>query len=188
MYNDCLVSVDCVDFPIPHAGRKFHTHKWRFHSALRYEIAVGIVSGDLVWINGPYEAGLWNDISIFRNALLHQLEDGERVESDDGLRGVSPQYSKCPRSIGNRVECEEMQQLVRSRHETVNKRFKQWNILKSIYKGKIEYHGGYFRIVAIITQLCIEHGEPLFSVEYEDPYDDDYYFAEEADDNVDEWM
>jgi hypothetical protein len=34
------VSVDCVDFPIPHAGRKFYTHKWRFHSALRYEIAV----------------------------------------------------------------------------------------------------------------------------------------------------
>jgi hypothetical protein len=65
-----------------------------------------------------------------------------------------------------------MQQRVRSRHETINKRFKQWNILKSIFKEKIELHGEYFRIVAIIAQLCIEHGEPLFSVEFEDTFED----------------
>ncbi|KAG7366458.1 hypothetical protein IV203_029128 [Nitzschia inconspicua] len=184
--NDCLVSVDCVDFPIPHAGRRFHTHKWKFHSALRYEIAVSIIHGECVWINGPYEAGLWNDIMIFRNALLHELEDGERVESDNGLRGVSPQYAKCPLSIGNLVECEDMQQKVRSRHETINKRFKQWRIMKNIYMGSIEHHGGFFRTVAIVTQLCIEHGEPLFSIAYEDPhFDDDSYFQEPASNNND---
>jgi hypothetical protein len=39
-----------------------------------------------------------------------------------------------------------------------------------------------------MTQLCIELGEPLFSVEYEDPFEDDYCFAEETVDDVDEWM
>jgi hypothetical protein len=53
VYNDCLVSVDCVDFAIPHAGRGFSTPKWKFHSALRYEICVSILGGDLVWVNGP---------------------------------------------------------------------------------------------------------------------------------------
>jgi hypothetical protein len=110
-----MVSVDCVDFPIPHDGRKFYTHKWRFHSALRsYEIAVCILSGDCVWVNGPYEAGMWNDIKIFHNALLSELEDGERVESNDGLRGLAPKYAKCPSSMGNKVELEAMQSLIRS--------------------------------------------------------------------------
>jgi hypothetical protein len=39
----------------------------------------------------------------------------------------------------------------------------------------IAWHGGYIRIVAIIAQLNIEHGEPLYSVEHDDPDDDDKY-------------
>jgi hypothetical protein len=178
--------VDCVDFPIPHAGRKFYTHKWRFHSALRYEIAVCILSGDCVWVNGPYEAGLWNDIKIFRNALLTELDDGERVESDDGLRGVAPQYSKCPASIGSKPELEALQSLVRSRHETINKRFKQWSILKHIFRGDISQHGEYVSMISVITQLAIEHGEPLFQVDYEDPNFHDYYFNEHTTGNVED--
>jgi hypothetical protein len=182
-----MVSVDCVDFPIPHAGRKFYTHKWRFHSALRYEIAVCILSGDCVWVNGPYEAGMWNDIKIFRNALLSELEDGERVESDDGLRGLAPKYAKCPSSMGNKVELEAMQSLIRSRHETINKRFKQWNILKQIFKGEITHHGEYVSMVAVITQVAIEHGEPLFQVNYQDPYYDDCYFDESDDEDEEDY-
>lgn len=186
--NDCLISVDCVDFGIPHAGRRFHTHKWKFHSALRYEAGVCILTGDLVWLNGPYEAGTWNDIKIFRNSLLSNLDDGERVESDDGLRGVSPEYSKCPRSMGNLEECEAQQQLVRSRQETMNKRFKQFNILKQIYKGKIEHHAGYTRVCAIVTQLCIEYGERLFDVNYQDPsYDTHFYFEESDEEEEDDY-
>jgi hypothetical protein len=36
----------------------------------------------LVWINGLYEPGLWNDIDIFWNALLMELDNNERVETD----------------------------------------------------------------------------------------------------------
>jgi hypothetical protein len=97
------------------------------------------------------------------------LEDGERVESyDDLVRGVSPQFSKCPSSIGTLVEYEAMQQRTRSWHETVNKRLKQWKLLKIIYKGKIEHHGSYFCVAATVTQLNINYGECLFDVEYED--------------------
>jgi hypothetical protein len=113
---------------------------------------------------------------------LHQLEDGERVEADDGLRGMSPQFAKCPSSL---AECEAMQQKVRSRHETGNKRFKQWKLLKSIYKGKIEHHGSYFQIAAIVTQLNINYGERLFDVEYEDPHYDTYHYFDESDDESD---
>jgi hypothetical protein len=46
------------------------------------------------------------------------------------------------------------------------------------YRGDISRHGRIFRTVAIVTQLCIENGEPLFNVEYEDPDFDNYYFDE----------
>ena len=111
--NDCLVSVDGTDFQIPYNGRKFHSHKYKFGSALRYEVAVCIRTGELVWINGPYEPGIWSDLSIFRNALLSELEDGERCEADDGYRGESPKYVKCPASIGNHEECEQAAAFVR---------------------------------------------------------------------------
>jgi uncharacterized protein YpmB len=168
--------VDSTDFQIPFCGRKFHSHKFKFGSALRYEVAVCILSGVLVWINGPYEPGIWNDLAIFRNALLTELDDGERVEADDGYRGESPQYVKCPKSIGNHDASEASAAFVRRRQETINKRFKQWGIMKQVYRGDISKHGHAFRVCAIVTQLAIENGEPLFQVDYEDPDFDNLYF------------
>jgi hypothetical protein len=94
---------------------------------------VSILSGDLVWINGPYEPGIWNDIKIFRNALLSMLEEGEQVEADDGYVGEAPRHVKCPKSIGGHdPTTESMQALVQRRHETVNKRFKQRTYIEGI--------------------------------------------------------
>jgi hypothetical protein len=158
-------------------------------SGIRYEVAVCILSsGELVWINGPYEPGIWNDIAIFRNALLTELDEGERGEADDGYRGEAPRYIKCPASIGNVVEMESQAAFVRRRHETINKRFKQWGILKQVYCGDITKHGQVFRFVSIVTQLAIENGEPLFQVDYKDPDWDNLYFddADIVDDDEEE--
>jgi hypothetical protein len=176
--NDCLASVDGTDFQIPFNGRKFHSHKYKFGSALRYEVAVCIRTGDLVWINGPYEPGVWNDLQTFRNALLSELGNGERVEADDGYRGESPVFIKCPTSIGNHEACEQQAAYVRRRQETINRRFKQWGILKQVYRGDVSKHGQAFRVAAIMTQIAITNGEPLFQVGYKDPDFDNLYFED----------
>ena len=62
-----------------------------------------------------------------------------------------------------------MQQRVRNRQETVNLRFKQWAILSERYRHDLRDHGYIFRAVVVLTQLSIENGEPLFSVDYKDP-------------------
>jgi hypothetical protein len=121
-------------------------------------------------------------VSIFRNGLLSYLEDGERVEADDGYIGAAPRFVKCPKSMGHHPTTEAMQSVVRRRHETVNKRFNQWNILKSVFRSEITMHGQAFRFVAIVTQLAIQNGEPLFSVDYEDPDFDNLYFEGEESD------
>ena len=185
MQNDCLLSVDGTDFQIPYHGRRFHSHKYRFGSCLRYEVGICSLSGELVWINGPYEPGIWNDLMIFRDSLKTMLHPGERVEADDGYRGDSPGFVKCPQSIGSHELTVAMSAIVRRRHETVNKRFKQWGILKQVYRGDLSKHHEVFRVVAIVTQLAIENGEPLFATEYQDPDFDNLYFNDYHLDNED---
>ena len=68
-----------------------------------------------------------------------------------------------------------MESICRRRHETVNKRFKQFSALKQVWRHRIGNHGLAFRVSAVVTQLSIENGKPLFSVDYVDPnWDDDY--------------
>lgn len=166
--NDCLVTVDGTDCRVPEQGRVFYSHKFK-KSALRYEVALCILTGDVVWINGPYEAGSWPDISIFRNSLQSHLEPGERVEADDGYLGDHPSFVKCPAGFANCKETEYMQQRVRNRQETINKRFKQWKCLAVPWRAELPKHGSAFRAVAVITQQSINHGERLFSCGYRDP-------------------
>ena len=135
---------------------------------MRYEIGVDILAGNIVWIEGPYAAGKYPDIKIFCSFLAHWLDPSERVEADDGYIGEAPQRVKCPGSAANPTENQAMQSRVRSRHETLNGRLKNWENLKQVFRHDILEHGNVFRAIAVITQLSIENGEPLFEVEYSD--------------------
>ena len=59
-----------------------------------------------------------------------------------------------------------MQNTVRARHETVNKRLKQWGCLRKVFKHPPAKHCFVLRAVATITQLSFDMGEPLFQVVY----------------------
>jgi hypothetical protein len=50
--------------------------------------------------------------------------------------------------------------------------------LKQIFRGDITQHGQVLRVCAIVTQLAIENGEPLFQVDYKDPDFENFYFDE----------
>ncbi len=123
------------------------------------------MTGHIHWINGPFPCGKWPDIKIFKSSLQSFLEDGERVEADKGYRG-DPWHVKCPSNFGNPPENLEMQARVRSRHETVNSRFKNFAILSEQYRHDITEHGDVFCAIAVITQLAIQNGDPLWKVDY----------------------
>jgi len=123
-------------------------------------------------VEGPYPAGAWPDLKIFLNTLAGHLLPGERVEADNGYVG-HPDKIKCPNNDCNRAKNLEMQSAARSRHETLNGRLKTWGVLERIYRHDIESHGIVFTACAVITQLCIANGEPLFQVEYGDDQTDD---------------
>ena len=64
---------------------------------------------------------------------------------------------------------EAMQQRVRNRQETANKRFKDWAALQQLFRHDILLHGDVFRLAVIVTQIKIDSGEKLFQCGYKDP-------------------
>ena len=176
------MSVDGIDCQIPEHGPEFSSHKYAKKSALRYEVALNIQTGDICWINGGFLAGSWPDLEIFRKALITYLEPFERVEADDGYIGEAPQKVRCPKSITTKQERKRMMAFVRMRHETVNRRLKQWRILKGVFRHEITLHSTAFSAVAVMTQIAISQGEPLFQVHYSDNVD----VSDEEDKIIDE--
>lgn len=84
----CKVTVDGSDFRIcePHPfSNKWYSHKYK-GPGLRYEIAVNIQTGDIVWTNGPFPCGRYPDVKIFKQGLMLRLDPDELVEADKGYR------------------------------------------------------------------------------------------------------
>jgi hypothetical protein len=173
--NDCLISVDCVDHEIlepwpysRHWSRRWYSHKFK-GPGLRYEVALSILTGSICWINGPFPCGVANDWQIFKNGLLLQLDEGERVEADDGYAPGDPEFTKTPSGIYHREERNVIRRRVMARQETINKRNKQWGILSQVYRHGIEKHQSVFSAICVLTQITIDNGNPLFDTsEYTD--------------------
>jgi hypothetical protein len=161
----CLVSVDGTDFgifePIPFSP-KWYSHKLN-GPGLRYEIAICIQTGEPVWINGPFPCGSWPDLRIARYALVDVLDSGEYYLADGGYRDGN-QYSVTP--TGLHLFDDRQNSVVRARHETLNKRYKDWGALRQLYRHDRVSHAKVFRAIANIVQVTIMNGEPLFEVEY----------------------
>lgn len=100
--NDCLISLDAVDFIIQgFPSLRFSKQKaWysvKFNGpGIRCEVGLSILGGDIVWVHGGFPCGDWPDLEIFRHALVHWLDPNERVETDRGYRGEAPKYVKRP--------------------------------------------------------------------------------------------
>ncbi len=128
-----------------------------------------IIDGNLVWLEGPFPAGKFSDITFFWHTLIHHPDPLERVVADGGYIGEAPGKVKCPCTRIDSSDDRWMQSNVRSRHETLNGRFKFWEILKQPFRHDIVMqHGAVFRAIAVIIQVAIDEGAKLFSVEYND--------------------
>ena len=159
------MTVDGTDFRI--FEQKPFSKKWYSFKingpGLRYELGVCIQSGDIVWINGPYKPGSWNDLKIFQHKLAHKLRPGEKVEADMGYRDL--RYVRYPHVFVSRSD-RRSKRRVRGRHETVNARLKQFSCLKKVWRHSVHKHKKAFIAVAVLTQLSFDNGEKLLSCNY----------------------
>ena len=137
------------------------SHKFN-HPAFAYELGISIYENKLVWINGPFYAGV-SDITIFRSALKDRIPEGKKVIVDRGYEGEEADAGML--SMRCRYDPEEVRifkRRVRARHENFNGRIKTFKILDERFRhGGLEEHKVVFEAVCIIQQYEMENGRPL---------------------------
>ncbi|CAB9501994.1 unknown protein [Seminavis robusta] len=156
----CKLTVDCTDCmllePSPFS-KKWYCFKHKC-AGYRYEVGVCIQTGYIVWINGPFKCGTWNDLSIFRRNLKHRLLPGEMVECDAGYRG-DPKCRHKHVFLTDRDARAKAR--ARARHENVNSEIKKWKCTATPWRHERAKHKLCFGAVAVLTQIGFQvHGIP----------------------------
>lgn len=110
-------------------------------------------------MHGWFEAGKYPDVRIFRIGLKKRLMFNEMVVGDRGYTDVKV----CRKGHYSGRIAQDIEDIL-ARHETVNKRLKHFNVLKVPFRHSLKFHASCFHAVAVLTQLSIENGSPLFQV------------------------
>lgn len=129
-------------------------------SGVKYEVGVSLYHSSICWVKGPFPSGRFPDDKIFEMFLAKKLRRGERVVADLGYR-YCPQCTTTDKFQNNEKMLDIMSR-VASRQESVNKRLKQFGVLRKTFKHNKKLHKPCFMAVAVITQLNIMSDEPLF--------------------------
>ena len=157
------VTVDGTDFEtveyVPfNPGRRSHKLN---RPGLRYEVAISIATCYIVHVNGPFLCGEWPDLRIARSWLHSRLGRNEYNLADAGYRcGNGPAITRNALPPHRRATFDTLM----ARHETINRRFKEFAILGTKYRHEEEKHGEIFRCIAVLVQIDLAHGNLGFQV------------------------
>jgi hypothetical protein len=182
IYTHCFISVDGMDCPVNEPwpfNPEMYSEKFN-GPGLKYEVAVCIKTGHIVWINGPFLASI-NDFTVFiHHGLGQAITQEEGVEVDSGYLGDN-RFMQPHMGISSKER--KQKAVVRGRQEGVNGRLKVYSVLRTHFhhyeagpnsrNEMMAKHKLCFEAVAVITQLKISTGEPIFKDEVE--YDVSYY-------------
>ena len=172
--------VNCTTFEFgKDPSAKYYDHK-SDSAGVKYEVAMSIRQPKIVWTNGPVPASV-HDITLFRGgksdqsptqwnqqSLYFQHPYGTKFVGDSGYGGEPTKIL-----VKKREHSQELKQFIEralSRHETVNKRFKTFNILKNRFhhgKGtndRMRLHKVVFRAIVVVVQMEFDNGRHVFEV------------------------
>lgn len=168
--NQCLTVLDGTDVkctePVPR-GSIWWSHKYN-GAGLRYEVAMCIATGDIVWFNGPFPPCNMSDREIFDLHLDQHLIEGEGVEADSGYTGRVNIFTP---GVGKTRNARKQKSQARARLESTNGLFKVFGVMKKWENHDTAKHGTMAKAVAVIVQLSFSCGERLYDVEYNVNYD-----------------
>jgi hypothetical protein len=160
-------TVDGTHCPITEP-RPFSTiwssHKFGGAPGLNYEIGLCIDRPLVIWIHGPIPPGAKNDISVFKESFMVELQQYElsvgrklRGLGDKGYRGV-PDFISI-RNDFDPPEISKFKNRALARHESYNSKLKQWAVLRGLFlHNDISFHGSCFRAVNTVIIFQLENG------------------------------
>jgi len=147
-----LITLDGADFRIQEPypfDPKWFSHKFKA-AGVRYEVGVCILSGEIVWVNGPHPCGSWSDLRIARDRVLYELEDGEMIVADGGYNDRR-MFFFTPTGLNNPEQ--RAQSKARALHKCINRRFKQWEVLQQRFRHDVHLHGICFHAIANLIHM-----------------------------------
>ena len=95
----------------------------------------------------------------------------EKILADGGYNDGN-EFFDTPTGLNN--DDQRMKSLARARHETINRRLKQWNVLSKVFRHGPEKHCNCFLAVANVTHMIMavsadgEEEAGKFQIEYKD--------------------
>jgi hypothetical protein len=162
-----LDGTDCwIQEPHPF-NKDYFSHKFK-HAGLRYEIGLALGTCKIVWVGGGVPCGANPDITIAQSSkgVVDSLLLGERAIADKGYNDQNIHFL----TPFNRVQNEAQKTFnikhkkIMARHEKVNKRIKQFDILNRFRHKNDLKHKLFFYAVVNITQISLRYS-PLESVD-----------------------
>lgn len=159
-----VVTVDGTDCRIQEPrpfSKTWFSQKYK-GPAVKYEVAIDVLSGRCVWVNGPFR-GSKNDVTIYREGLKHLIPPGKFVIADKAYRGDE---TASPPNHLDEEDIAELKKRNRARQETFNSRLKSFKVLDDKFRHKpvMEKHKACFEAVAVLVQYGIDCGFPLFVI------------------------
>lgn len=116
------VLIDGTDCPVGEPrplDPSFYSQKFK-RAGVRYELAMCIATGNIVWANGSYKCGSYTDFAIFRKKLESRMESGGKILADSGY--LDPPVLLQSGDLTS--ETSRLRGTIRARHESVNSRLK----------------------------------------------------------------
>ena len=143
----------------------YYSHKYA-KSGYSYELGISITESRLVWMNGPYRAGM-HDRTIFRDkGLCGKLRSlGNKKAIADG--GYYAQDLFDVLSFPNARDeptTKKFKRRAQRRHETFNAMIKTFECLRVQFRHGIKRFKNCFEAICVINQYRMENGEPLYEV------------------------
>lgn len=165
-----VASVDGTHFRIeepnhPDVPKDPSVYSFKHHCAgFNYEIALSLSESKVIWFSGPWEAGDWNDVKIFRDKGLAWLcrQHNKMVIADNGHRGY-PSLCSTPNSYDS-PEVAHFKSRARCRQEAYNGKMKNFECLSSRFRHSKDRLQACFEAVAVIVQYKMDGGEPLYDI------------------------
>ena len=168
-----ILSVDSTDCPIeeikhPTLSQNPELFSFKINGAgLRYECGIDLFRSAVIWINGPFKPGVYNDNQIFGQfGLKEKLGDIGKKALGDKIYNGYPDECSTFNAVDSSV-VSKFKARVQMRHEQFYGMVKEYKCMSTPFRhkpDKIEKHCMCFEAVSVICQYRMEHGEPLFNL------------------------
>jgi hypothetical protein len=149
--------------PIWSQDPKYFSHKYG-KAGLNYELGISLSESKLVWMNGPFRAGL-NDVQVFKNeGLKAKLRHCGKMAIGDGGYGGHPYQCSTIKNHHDSKAIRKFKSRALKRHERFNGLTKAFDCLSGRFRHGEARFKNCFEAVCVICQYQAETDCQLFNI------------------------